>query len=278
MTKRLLSPRSLPLAGLVLLAACSSRTRLAVIDHVTSPTALVFPIESLVRELQRRDVRVLVDGAHAPGMIALRLDDLGADYFAANGHKWLCAPKGSAFLFVRRDRQSEIRPLVISHAASLPAGDPRRFQEEFAWTGTNDPTARIATSDAIDWGASLLAGGWEERMRRNHSMAVEARKILCDILAIEPPCPESMLGAMASLPLPNDILPAPLDGVIPDPLHTMLRSKYRIDVPIIPWPHPPSRLVRVSAQLYNTLDHYTELALVLARLRSSTIALARVFV
>ncbi len=122
------------------LAAVTARTRLAVLDHVTSPTALVFPIERLVAELSARGVDTLVDGAHALGMVPLDLTRLGAAAYTANAHKWLCAPKSVAFLHVRRDRQRDIHPVSISHGY---AGGEARFRDEFDWTGTIDPTAAL---------------------------------------------------------------------------------------------------------------------------------------
>ena len=116
------------------------RTRLAVIDHVTSPTALVFPIRTIVGALDARGVPTLVDGAHALGMVPLRLGEIGAAYYTANAHKWLCGPKSAGFLYVRRDMQSRVHPATISHGYDPALRGAARFREEFDWVGTIDPT------------------------------------------------------------------------------------------------------------------------------------------
>ncbi|MBK7401161.1 MAG: aminotransferase class V-fold PLP-dependent enzyme [Myxococcales bacterium] len=248
-----------------LLRAVTPRTRLALVDHVTSQTGLVFPIAEIVRALEARDVDVLVDGAHAPGMVPLDLAALGAAYYTGNCHKWLCTPKGAALLHVRRDRQAGIRPLVISHGANAPLDGRTRFRAEFDWCGTSDPSAWLAIPTAIDHLASLVPGGFSAVMRQNRALALEARDLLCAALGVERPAPDDMIGALAALPLPDG------DGVYPPPLYLdalqeRLWLEHRIEVPIIPWPRPPKRLVRVSAQLHNTRTDYEKLAAALLSL------------
>lgn len=240
------------------------RTRLALLDHVTSPTGIVFPIARLVSELAARGVDALVDGAHAPGMVALDLDALGAAYYTGNCHKWICAPKGAAFLHVRRDRQGEIRPLTISHGANSSRTDRSRFRLEFDWTGTNDPTAYLCVPEAIRYMGSLLPGGWPALMAHNRATALGAREILGKALGVAPPCPEEMIGSLAAVPLPSA---PPVTGPRgADPVQAALFERFGIEVLAFTWPAFATRILRVSAQLYNTAADYERLAEALADL------------
>jgi len=255
-------PVPFPLAGPddvleAVVGAVGPPTRLALLDHVSSPTGVVFPLARLVAELAARGVDTLVDGAHAPGMLPLDLRTIGAAYYAGNCHKWLCAPKGAAFLHVRRDRQAWVRPLTISHGATSPRTDRSRFHLEFDWTGSDDPTAYLCVAESIRFLGALLPGGWPALMAQNHALALEARGVLGQALGVAAPTPDDMIGALAALPLPDGPSVA---------LQETLLARFGIEVPIIPWPLPPGRLVRVSCQLYNTRAQYERLATALVEL------------
>jgi len=271
------------------LSRVSARTRLALLDHVTSPTAIVLPVESLVAELERRGVATLVDGAHGPGMLPLDLGRLGASFYAGNCHKWICAPKGAGLLHVRADRLREMHPLVVSHGANSPRLDRTRFHLEFDWQGTQDFSPYLCVPEALRFMGALLPGGWDELRARNHALACEARRILCDALELAPPCPEAMLGSMAAIVIgeeePGAPRAVPQDdeaaqraraaedaaaerGLPPedDPLEIALYDRHRIVVPVFRWQAPRVRILRVSAQLYNAPDQYRRLAAVLKAL------------
>jgi len=245
------------------LAAVGPRTRLALLDHVTSPTGLAFPVERLVPALRQRGVETLVDGAHVPGMLALDIDRLGAGYYVANLHKWVCAPKGAGFLHVRADLRPGTHPAVTSHGWSLERPGRSRFRLEFDWTGTDDPSAALSAPAAIAFMEQALPGGWAEVRRRNHQLALAGRDALCRALGVEKPAPDEMLGSMAAVPLPDATVSLDDRGV--DPLHEALRREDGIQVPITPWPAWPRRLIRISAQLYNAPEEYERLATALAR-------------
>jgi isopenicillin-N epimerase len=237
----------------------TDRTRLLLTDHITSQTALIFPIERLVAELAGRGIDTLVDGAHAPGQIPLDIARINAAYYTGNLHKWVCAPKGAAFLHVRENRRAGIRPTSISHGANATRRDRSRYHLEFDWTGTADPSAWLAVPESLRFVASLVDGGWPEVMRRNRQLSLEARDLLCRTLGIAPPAPDEMLGAMAAFPLPDgDQLTAP--SLYGDPLQDTLLYDHGIEVPLVPWPGPPRRVLRISAQLYNEIGDYEKLA------------------
>lgn len=241
------------------------RTRLVLVDHITSPTGLIFPIEEIIREARVRGIETLIDGAHAPGMIPLQLESLGATYYTGNCHKWICAPKGAAFLWVSAERQKEIRPTTISHGANSTRRDRSRYHIEFDWMGTQDFSAPIAIGKAIEFIGALLPDGWPAVMRANREKVLQGRDILCEALQIAPPSPPEMIGSLAALPLPDPTLPREWVWPYFEPLQDELFTKHRIEVPIMPWPEAPKRLVRISAQLYNTREEYERLAEALVR-------------
>jgi len=259
-----------------IVAAVTDRTRLAIVSHVTSPTALVLPVDRIVRELADRGIDTLVDGAHAPGMMPLDLDALGAAYYAANLHKWVCAPKGAAFLHVRRDRQAAVRPATISHGANAPEARKVRFRSEFDWQGTLDPTAWLAVPAALETIGGLAEGGWPAVMARNHELAIDSGRAVAAVTGTRT-SPDSVIGSMVALPLPVD---GPLGGapaedqsspLEADPLQTAIYDRFAIEVPIGPFPvpaaespDPPMRVIRVSIALHNDLDDVDRLVAALA--------------
>jgi isopenicillin-N epimerase len=241
------------------MAKVTPRTRLALLDHITSPTGIILPIERLISGLAQRGVETLVDGAHAPGMVPLDLRTLGAAYYSANCHKWLCAPKGSAFLWVRRDRQADIHPLTISHGATAVRAGSSRFRLEFDWTGTQDPTAWLTVPKSIEYVGSLIPGGWPALMARNRALALGARQVLCAAAGTLPPSTDDMIGSLAAVVLPDS--PTMETGWrVRDPIQGKLFDGHGIEVPIMRWPAAPKRLLRISAAVYNTPDQYARLA------------------
>jgi len=249
--------------------AVTPRTVLAMIDTVTSPTGLRMPFETLVDRLERRGVAVLLDAAHGIGMVPLNLDELGASYTTSNCHKWLCAPKGTAFLHVRRDKQKAIHPLTISHGMSFPLGETTRFRHEFDWTGTRDLSAHCSIPTTIEHVGGLVEGGWPAIIHRNHDLVIRGRNLLCEALSLEPPCPDEMVACIATLVLPFDENEV-INVHEQDPLSRVLKETYGIQIPVWTWASPRGRYFRISAQLYNTEDEYRYLAWALQQALAST--------
>jgi isopenicillin-N epimerase len=241
----------------------TDRTRLLLVDHVTSQTAVILPIAEIVATLRARGVDTLVDGAHAPGFLPLDVKAIGAAYYTGNLHKWVCAPKGAAFLATHPHRRSSVRPVSISHGANSLRRDRSQFHLEFDWTGTFDPTPWLSVPSALDFIDSLA--GWPETMRRNRELALLARDLLCDALGVTPAVPDHMLGAMATIRLPDGQATA-APSLYGDPLQDQLLFEHNIEVPIVPWPEPPRRLLRISAHLHNELADYEKLAEVIKKL------------
>ena len=247
-----------------ILQKVTDKTRLALVDTVTSPTGLRLPFEELVGELQSRNVDVLLDAAHGPGIVPLDIKKLDPAYVTGNAHKWLCTPKGSAFLYIREDRRNRTRPLSVSHGASIFGTDQERFRFEFDWTGTQDPTAWLCIPSAIDHIGSMLSGGWSAIMDYNTNLAIQGRNLLLEVLGTSKPSPDSMIVGLAAVSLPGSGV-LTTSALEPDPLHTLLFEKYRIQVPVFGWSHHNKRYLRIASYLYNSLEEYEYLAEVLKK-------------
>lgn len=241
-----------------ILASVSPRTRFAVIDHVPSRSGLIFPIKEIVSELAGVGIDTLVDGAHAPGMIPLDIADINAAYYVANCHKWMCVPRGVGFLHVRRDRSHNIKPLVIARSPFvINKSKHSHLEHGFGWMGTYCPSAVLTIPTSISYLKTVMPGGYSGLISRNHDLAVLARRIICRTLGIPLPCPDSMIGAMATIPLPDS--PGPdQEGMLP--IQQTLWREHGIVIPIYSWPSYPKRVIRLSVQAYNSLDQYLRLA------------------
>ncbi len=231
-------------------AVLTERTRLAVVDHITSASALVLPLQRIVELCHGASVPVLVDGAHAPAQVTLDMRTLGADWYAGNCHKWLCAPKGSAFLYAAQDRQRDLHPVTISH------GLGKGFLEEFDWTGTRDPSAWLATDVAIDFHNRL---GGEAMMARNIALAAEAAALLARRLNTDVGAAGALAGSMGVVRLPlageatvdrsADIRVRLLEAGTDAPTHVQARAIW----------------LRISAAAYNDIEDYERLGDIVAR-------------
>lgn len=233
----------------------TNRTKIALVDHVTSQTATVMPIDRIVAALDARGVDTIVDGAHAPGMVPLHLDATRAAYTTGNCHKWLCAPKGAAYLHVRADRRDIVRPLTISHGAKSQRTDRSRFKVEFDWPGTWDPSAVLSIPACIAWLDKTWPGGLVALRDRNRALALRARAALVERVGGRELVPASMIGSIASVELAEDL---PGFG---DPHLEVHRVAQHIEVPVFVW--RGRRMLRVSAQLYNRWPDYEALFQVL---------------
>jgi isopenicillin-N epimerase len=229
-------------------AALSPRTCLAVIDHITSPSAIVVPIQRIVAACHAAGVKVLVDGAHAPGQIDLDLTAIGADWYVGNCHKWLCAPKGCAFLHAGPAAQAGLHPGTISH------GYGSGFLAEFDWTGTTDPARFLAVTEAIAFHQRLGGAALRER---NRALAAEGACLVAQRLNTEVGTQGAVAGAMATIRLPvADASPA-----------AALAFRQRLmaactDAPVHAF--DGALWLRLSAFAYNTMEDYVRLAALVA--------------
>jgi len=216
------------------------RTRVLFVSHITSPTALTFPLELICQRARAAGIITVVDGAHAPGQIPLDLDALGVDFYVGNCHKWLGAPKGSGFLYARPERQALLQPLVVSWGWDSLTPGVSPFQDYFGWIGTKDPASYLSVPAAI---AFQSEHDWERVRQECHELASSARQQIAALAGTEQICPDSSQwwGQMCVIPLP--------DGDAPE-LHRRLREEWSIEIPVISW--QGRRFIRPSLQGYNT--------------------------
>jgi isopenicillin-N epimerase len=231
-------------------AVIAPGTRLVIADHVSSPLAIVHPVRRLAALCGERGALLLVDGAHAPGMLDLRIEATGADWYVGNCHKWLMAPKGSAFLWAAPHRRAELHPLAISNRWG------QGFSAEFDWTGTRDPSAWLAVPAAV---AFLRSLGLERYRGRIAALARDAARGLAHAWGVAVPAPEPMFAAMVTVPLPEA-----LAGRGARVLHDALWDRWRIEVPVLDFDH--RMWVRISGQIYNELADYEMLGSAVAEL------------
>lgn len=224
----------------------TERTRAIFLSHITSSTALIFPVQELCRRARQSGLLTVIDGAHAPGQIRLNLSDLGADVYAGTCHKWVNSPKGSAFLYARPEVQHWLEPLVVSWGWEDETFEPdptlgdTQFIRYHQWQGTRDVAAFLATPTALQFQADH---DWEAVRAQCHVLASETRQRVNELTGLEAICPDSpdWFAQMVTVRLPQ------VDVKL---LKTQLYNQYRIEAPIFEW--NGQSFMRVSFQAYNS--------------------------
>jgi isopenicillin-N epimerase len=221
-------------------AGVTPRTRVLFLSHITSPTAVILPIEPLIERARRAGIWTVIDGAHAPGQVPLDLHALGVDFYGGNCHKWLSAPKGAGFLYARQDVQHLIEPLVVSWGWRPTEPGPSVFVDENERQATRDPAAYLAVPDVIQFQAER---DWPSVREECHALAKLARERILALTGEEPFVADDprWYAQMATLPLPS------CDS---DALKTRLWDEFKIEIPLMRWRRP---CLRISVQGYNTL-------------------------
>ena len=235
-------------------AGVTARTRVIVMSHITSPTALIFPVAEVCRRARAAGIITVIDGAHAPGQIDLRLDDLGADFYTGNCHKWLSAPKGSGFLYARPERQELLEPFVVSWGYQSERPGPSRFIDHYEVVGTDEPAAYLSVPAAI---AFQREHDWPRVRAACHRLAGEARERVAALTGLPQIAPDSPAWwqQLCSIPLP---------AVEPPRLKERLWDDFGVEVPIVNW--RGHVIVRVSIQAYNRREDVDRLVEALAQL------------
>jgi isopenicillin-N epimerase len=223
------------------LARITPRTKAIYLSHITSSTALRLPVEQICRAARERGVLSIIDAAHSPGQIPMNLSQLGADVVFGNCHKWMLAPKGSAFLYVRREVQKIVQPLIVSwgYEAAPEFTTGSRFVDLLQWTGTKDPAAALTVPAAIRF---MEEHHWEAVRQHSHRLLRLALARISDLTGLPP-----------AYPLDSDYYSqmgiAPLPACDPAALKQHLYDDFAIEVPITEW--QGKQFIRISIQAYN---------------------------
>ena len=219
----------------------TNRTRLITLSHISSPTGLIFPVKEICQRARDQGILTLIDGAHAPGQIPLDLDDLGADFYGGNCHKWLCAPKGSGFLFAAPSAQRLIEPLIVSWGWQSENPGPSQFVDYLEWTGTRDLSAFLAVPDAIHF---LQGHDWPQIRQGCHSLASQAIELISSLTGLPPlySADSDWFAQMATARLP--------DSVDLKSFQDTLLNRFHIEIPLVNW--NGQKLIRFSFQAYNS--------------------------
>jgi len=224
-------------------AGVTERTRVLVVSHITSPTALIFPVAEICQRAAQQGILTVVDGAHAPGQIDLNLEEIGTDFYVGNCHKWLCAPVGAGFLYARPERQPMLQPLVVSWGWQAIEPGPSPFQDYFEWIGTDDPAAYLSVPSAIDFQARH---DWPTVRAACHRLAADARERIGALTGLPHIAPDSpdWWAQMFAAPLPIH------DAEAAKSLKQRLWDEYAVEAPITEW--RDQFFIRVSIQAYNS--------------------------
>jgi isopenicillin-N epimerase len=217
-----------------IIAETTKRTKLIFIDHISSESALIMPVKKLSEFAAQKGIEILVDGAHAPGMIPLDITELGVTYYTGNCHKWICAPKGSAFLYVKPEKQDVIIPRIISNYISY-----------------------ICVGKSIEFIESSVAGGWKEVMQRNHELVLKGREIICEKLDIKEWAPDELTGSLTTLKLGSKAVIDEKTGL--DKIQLELFDRFGIEALITTIYPTDDRILRLSAAIYNREEDYEKL-------------------
>jgi len=235
------------------------RTRLLVVSHITSASAIVFPAQRLADLARASGIPIILDGAHTPGQVPIDIAALAPAFYAASCHKWLNAPKGTGFLYVHPDHQPRVRTLAQSCRVHVERPERNRFLCDTDYVGTNDYTGNLVIPDAIEHMAAQRPGGWPQIMKENHDKVIAAVNLVTGRTLASPLATPDLVGSMAAVALPPNAHPGrPTD--YDDWLQDALLEKHSIQIPVWEIPGIAPRVMRISAQMYNEMPDYQALA------------------